>query len=358
MRRMIFHCPVKNEGNPDASQLRPLKMIEAFRQIGYDVAVVYGDGAERKKSIAAIKRSIRGGVKYDFLYSESSTLPTLCTEKHHLPSYPFLDFSFLSFCRRHGIRVGLFYRDIYWRFSFGNDSWKMKCLKPFYIYDLIMYRRLVDVLFLPSKEMLGYIPLCFPGRVEELPPGAGKMSFTKTGMPGQGLNLLYIGGLVPHYDLRMLVKAVSEIPEITFTLCCRKKEWMRVGHFYDGLLSDNIRVVHKSGDELDALYREADLFCIYVKAHEYWKFAVPFKLFESIGHGCPVLASEGTWTADFVSREGIGPVCRYDADELVRLLKELAGNRGKLAEYRKRVTDIAPEHTWQMRCRKVAHLLL
>lgn len=66
MRRMIFHCPVKNEGNPDASQLRPLKMIEAFRQIGYDVAVVYGDGAERKKSIAAIKRSIRGGVKYDF----------------------------------------------------------------------------------------------------------------------------------------------------------------------------------------------------------------------------------------------------------------------------------------------------
>lgn len=333
-------------------------MIEAFRQIGYDVAVVYGDGAERKKSIAAIKRSIRGGVKYDFLYSESSTLPTLCTEKHHLPSYPFLDFSFLSFCRRHGIRVGLFYRDIYWRFSFGNDSWKMKCLKPFYIYDLIMYRRLVDVLFLPSKEMLGYIPLGFPGRVEELPPGAGKMSFTKTGMPGQGLNLLYIGGLVPHYDLRMLVKAVSEIPEITFTLCCRKKEWMRVGHFYDGLLSDNIRVVHKSGDELDALYREADLFCIYVKAHEYWKFAVPFKLFESIGHGCPVLASEGTWTADFVSREGIGPVCRYDADELVRLLKELAGNRGKLAEYRKRVTDIAPEHTWQMRCRKVAHLLL
>ena len=231
MRRMIFHCPVKNEGNPDASQLRPLKMIEAFRQIGYDVAVVYGDGAERKKSIAAIKRSIRGGVKYDFLYSESSTLPTLCTEKHHLPSYPFLDFSFLSFCRRHGIRVGLFYRDIYWRFSFGNDSWKMKCLKPFYIYDLIMYRRLVDVLFLPSKEMLGYIPLGFPGRVEELPPGAGKMSFTKTGMPGQGLNLLYIGGLVPHYDLRMLVKAVSEIPEITFTLCCRKKEWMRVGHF-------------------------------------------------------------------------------------------------------------------------------
>ena len=58
MRRMIFHCPVKNEGAPDASQLRPLKMIEAFRQIGYEVAVVYGNGAERKKSIASIKRSI------------------------------------------------------------------------------------------------------------------------------------------------------------------------------------------------------------------------------------------------------------------------------------------------------------
>lgn len=358
MRRMIFHCPVKNEGNPDASQLRPLKMIEAFRQIGYDVAVVYGDGAERKKSIASIKRSIRDGVKYDFLYSESSTLPTLCTESHHLPSYPFLDFAFFSFCRRHGIRVGLFYRDIYWRFSFGNEKWKMKLLKPLYIYDLIMYRRLVDVLFLPSKEMLGYIPFGFPGRVEELPPGARKLSFSEIDMSGQGLNLLYIGGLVPHYDLRTLVKAVSEIPEITFTLCCRKDEWKRVGHIYDGLISDNIRVVHKSGDEIDDLYREADLFCIYVKTHEYWKFAVPFKLFESVGQGCPILASDGTWTADFVSREGIGPVCRYDADELVRLLKELAGNREKLMEYRKRVLDMAPEHTWQMRCRKVAQVLL
>lgn len=358
MRRMIFHCPMKNMGNPDASQLRPLKMLEAFRQIGYDVAVVYGDGAERKKSIADIKRNIRDGVKYDFLYSESSTLPTLCTEKHHLPSYPFLDFSFLSFCRRHGIRVGLFYRDIYWRFKFGKENRKMKFVYMLYIYDLIMYRRLVDVLFLPSKEMLGYIPFGFPGRVEELPPGTVKRSCPETDMTVRGLNLLYVGGLVPHYDLRMLVKAVSEIPEVTFTLCCRKDEWRHVGHIYDGLLSDNIRVVHKSGDELDALYREADLFCIYVRWHEYWKFAVPFKLFESVGHGCPVLASEGTWTAGFVSREGIGPVCRYDEGELVRLLRELSGNREKLMEYRKRVTDIAPEHTWQMRCRKVAQVLL
>ena len=358
MRRMVFHCSVKNEGNPDASQIRPLKMIEAFRRTGYDVAVVYGDGAERKKRIADIKRDIRAGVKYDFLYSESSTLPTLCTENNHFPSYPFLDFSFFSFCRRHGIRVGLFYRDIYWRFRFGNESWKMKFLKPFYICDLIMYRRLVDVLFLPSKDMLGYIPFGFPGRVEELPPGAGKMSFTETDLPGQGLNLLYIGGLVPHYDLRMLVKAVSEIPEITFTLCCRKKEWMRVGHLYDGLISDNIHIVHKSGDGLEELYRNADLFCIYVKAHEYWKFAVPFKLFEAIGHGVPVLASEGTWTAGFVGSNGIGPVCRYDADELARLLRELPANREKLMEYRKRVMEIAPQHTWEMRCRKVARVLL
>lgn len=36
----------------------------------------------------------------------------------------------------------------------------------------------------------------------------------------------------------------------------------------------------------------------------------------------------------------------------------LARQPGKLIGYRKRVTAIAPEHTWQMRCRKVAHLLL
>ena len=92
-------------------------MLNAFKSIGYNVDIVMGYGKERKYSIGQIKRKIKDGVKYDFMYSESSTEPTILTEKNHIPMFPFLDFGFFSFCKRHGIKIGLFYRDVYWKFD-------------------------------------------------------------------------------------------------------------------------------------------------------------------------------------------------------------------------------------------------
>lgn len=54
---------------------------------------------KEKKKIKKIKSNIKEGIKYDFLYSESSTEPTLLTEKNHIPLYPFLDFGFLKYCK-------------------------------------------------------------------------------------------------------------------------------------------------------------------------------------------------------------------------------------------------------------------
>lgn len=81
-----------------------MKMIEAFKECGYEVVVVEGYGKERKRQIKEIKSNILKGVKYDFLYSESSTMPTLLTEKNHLPLYPFLVFHFLRFARNMGLK--------------------------------------------------------------------------------------------------------------------------------------------------------------------------------------------------------------------------------------------------------------
>ena len=58
----------------------------------------------------------------NFLYSESSTMPTSLTEPHHMPTHPFLDFSFFYFCKRNGIKIGLFYRDIYWKFEIYKEK--------------------------------------------------------------------------------------------------------------------------------------------------------------------------------------------------------------------------------------------
>ncbi|WP_285286043.1 hypothetical protein, partial [Klebsiella pneumoniae] len=74
----------------------------------------------------------------------------------HLPTHPLEDFAFLTRLRRHGIPVGLFYRDVYWKFPlYGEGVPKAKQLvaQAMYRYDLLAYRQCLDVLFLPSLRM-------------------------------------------------------------------------------------------------------------------------------------------------------------------------------------------------------------
>lgn len=89
-KRCIFHIPnYIDKTSKSGSSVRPQMMIKAFEEIGYHVDYVMGYGKERKSQIEKIKRNIRNGVKYEFLYAENSTTPTLLTEKIIFPSIHF-----------------------------------------------------------------------------------------------------------------------------------------------------------------------------------------------------------------------------------------------------------------------------
>lgn len=355
MPKIIFHIPMKiDRTRASASQIRPLKIINAFKTNGYDVDVIEGNGVERRKQIAEIKKNIRSGVQYDFLYSESSTMPTLLTETHHIPIFPFLDFSFFAFCNRHHIKIGLFYRDIYWCFTeTGKENWKQKIARYFYRYDLKKYAQLVDVLFLPSCNMLKYIPFNFPMRIEELPSGLD-LKFVAH-LPQDIIHILYVGGIGEHYNLEMMVRVVSGMSNVKLTVCCRKDEWESVKEDYQSYLSERIRVLHVKGDDLERLYQEADLFNLFVEPSKYWEFAVPFKLFEALGYGCPVLASDGTWVGDFLKKQGGGYVCEYNETALREFLASLS--LSELKEKREIVKTLAKHNTWSMRCEQIKDAL-
>lgn len=354
--RMIFHVPLQIDPMlHSASQIRPAKMLKAFRDIGYSVDVVEGCAADRKRQIAAIERNIRSGIRYDFLYSESSTMPTLLTESHHLPTHPFLDFSFFAFCKRHSIPVGLFYRDIHWCFINKNRDFKQRVAKYFYRYDLAQYTRLLDVLFLPSFEMLRHIPFAFPRKVEELPAGC-ELHTSKPHVFDGCLRLLYVGGIGGIYDMRTLFKAVAQTPGLSLTVCCRPDDWRAVADTYGPLISDNIQIVHKHGSDLDTLYAQADLFAMFF-TNDYTEFAVPYKLFDTMGYSVPVFAPSDTWTGTFVERNGVGLVSDNTIDEVRSALLTLQSNPSLLASCRERMHSMAPSHTWQARARQVADSL-
>ena len=368
--KLIFHIPIKLDCNdPSASQIRPRKLMEAFAALGWEMDVVEGTARERKRKVAAIKAKLRKGERYDFCYSESSTMPTLLTEPHHLPTHPFLDFGLLATCKRYGIPVGLFYRDIHWRFANSGGGLKNRVARLFYRYDLWQYGRLLDVLFLPTMAMLEQVPRRFDCKVAELPAGytGGSLRPAKTIRSASRralpcLRVLYVGGVGGNYNMLPLVKAIGGMESVELTFCCRDYDWELVKNEYEQFLADNINIKHISGEALEEEYQNNDLFAMTMDA-EYIRFAAPFKLFEAIGHHIPILAAEGTWSGDYVERNHIGLTCKNEETAIRERLEELCGDYSAagmphlLQVFRDNLPSVAENNTWQARCHQIADSL-
>lgn len=358
MPRMIFHVP--NKIMPEmksASHIRPLKMLEAFREIGYEVDYVMGDARTRAVQIKEIKDKISSGVVYDFMYSESSTMPTLLTESHHLPTHPFLDFGFFKFVKSAGIRIGLFYRDIYWKFPIYRESvsgFKYHLAVAMYKYDLRKYGEYLDILYLPSLRMAEYLPNELQKISEALPPGYPMTASKEKNI--NGIVMIYVGGIGGLYDLRKFVEIVNDLENIDFTICCRENEWNVYKDNYPKL-NKNIRVVHLSGAELQKEMDKSNLGMLCLEPNEYRDFAVPYKLFEYIGNNLPILSSNGTATAEFVEENKIGFSVDYEENAIRKIFEEIELNPVILEEKIKRIDQIKVNHTWTARAEKVVNEL-
>ena len=248
-KRMIYHHPLPLADNAtSASGIRPVQMKRAFEKLGYEVWDVTGFTKERAHHAADVRHALRHGTRFDFCYSESSTMPMSMTNPNHLPTRPFLDLSLFRTLRRHGIPVGHFLRDIYWRFPDYRQSVafpKREAALLAYQWDMWVLRHHVDHVFLPSPEMAEHVNL---GRTPftALPPGHDYPE--PLDGPTSGLSLFYVGGIGAHYRMHQLVagvrKASSEGIDIRLTLCVRPDDWEAVQHEYADQACPAIRVVH------------------------------------------------------------------------------------------------------------------
>lgn len=354
MKNIIFHCPFPLDYNAkSASGIRPIKMLNAFQSLGYNVDLVVGYSNERSIAIKKIKEKIKNGFSYIFVYSESSTMPTALTDQHHLPLRPFLDFDFFQFLKNKNIKIGLFYRDIYWKFDdYGNNlPWYKKQLALFfYRLDLKMYNNLLDKLYLPSMKMGEYIDVVRKDIMDALPPAHSTSEYiSKPNYTGK-INLLYIGGIGADYKMHKLFNALKKLPNVSLTLCTRESDWLLVKDEY-GSLPDNIDIVHKSGSELDVLYDKSHLAVLFVEPKDYREFAVPFKLYEYIGRNKPIICTSSTLVGEFVAENNIGWVLKYDDKELVDLLSHIG--KADIDIKSEQVLHVKENETWESRARKV-----
>ena len=364
MKRCIFYLPYElDRSAARARMVRPRKMIRAFQDIGYDVFEITGYAAERKRKIAEAKRLIRSGVPFDFTYSEASTMPTLLTEPHHFPTHPFLDFGFFRYLKRHGIPIGLFYPDIYWKFdNYGKELpvWKRLSALKNYELDIREYEKLLDRFYTPNKKACDYLGSeRLTSIAEELPPGADDLtvsprSYEARDFDREPLTVFYVGGLGNQYQLGDLIAAVAQTPRTKLILCCREAEWEKEKASFEPYLNERIEVVHKSGEELEPYYATADLGSLLFSKGVYIGLARPVKAYEYLAHELPVLATEGTASGDYVKEAGIGWTIEYSAKAIAEQLQSCIEQPALLAEKRQRCKEVKPQHTWKARAGQVA----
>jgi glycosyltransferase involved in cell wall biosynthesis len=330
--------------------------------LGYEVDVVSGSAKERLAAIDRIKQNVRAGLKYDFLYSESSTTPTLLTESHHLPTHPFLDFGFFRWFRKNAGPVGLFYRDAHWKFSqYRNNTSGLKSLvgRIFHQLDLVLYLLTVDQIFLPSIEMRRILPSWLQSKVRiGLPAGCEpqKLIETTSKVP---LNLFYVGGVsAPIYDLMPLFRTVMEVgKDVKLTVCCRASEWAKSKARYQDFLGDNVTIVHASGPELEKYYRQADAFVMLRAPHPYLSFAVSYKVFEAVSWGLPLLVDAHEGAVINCMQKGDWGVAVKSEAEAISKLHEWRDNPQVLQNLRARALARIPHESWEARARQVRQML-
>jgi len=361
-----------NEEYISGTMIRPKRMKEAFEKIGYKVYPVIGSSMERAKAISEIKNLINSGHKFEFLYSESANFPTILLDEDHIPRHPFLDFNFFRFVKAHKIPIGLFYRDIYWRFETYKKEvniFKRLISVPLFLYDLFNYKLYVDILFVPSQSFANYIPISFDKKkLYPLPPGCTipdkqNYSYIKT---QNFLRVLYIGNIAPpDYDISILFKIAKYFEtskKINFLISCPADSWNKWSSYYlsivDGKMPLNMSLFHKKPEELDDLYFNSDLFFIPIN-DEYSKIASKIKFYEAIGYGVPVLVAVNgeSELGNFVKRENVGWVVEYSEEKVMQFLSYILSNPQEVKVKKENVIKIREKHTWEERARLVAHLL-
>lgn len=362
-KRCIFYLPYKmDEIGNGARMVRPLKMINAFKNIGYEVFVIQGYSSERKKLIKRLKQNISSGIKYDFMYTESSTEPTLLTNPNHYPTHPFMDFSFFKYIKKQGIKIGLFYCDIYWKFkSYGSQ---LSTLKKYiaiknYEYDIRNYEKLLDVFYVSDVGVSKYIDSEYLISImTELPPGADNInsnskSYKSRDFKKNPLKVFYVGGLGAHYQIKKLIQAVAETKHCEATICCRKQEFEKEKKGFEELLNESITIIHKSGTELDDYYMSSDIGSLLFEDSIYMSMAKPVKAYEYIANELPIISTRGTAIGEIVEKNNLGFNIDYEVDAIKQILNMIIDTPFILDEYKTNCALFKEKNLWECRARRV-----
>jgi len=325
MNKVVIYFPYPLRDANSGSSVRPLKMLKAFREFtnknDLELIEIYGISKERKMKIKEFKSNTNPNDVL-FCYMENSTLPVWLTDKDHLPRTPLLENDFLRYLKKSNIPIGLFYRDIYWKFDdiYPLKGYKRSIMRKIYQAELLLYKKYVTHFFLPSMEMNKYTN--FPiERMSSLPPGGENLLEYQNNKQNNILNIIYVGAISESQGLTDMLQATEDIYRVNnnvkLHLVCREDEFKQyIEVFSNKSEKPWLIVYHAFGDQLQSIYNLADVAIIPRRKNIYHDFAVPVKLFEYISYGLPIISTNCDAQAKIIEKHELGIIVKDNVESL------------------------------------------
>ncbi|MBS4190235.1 glycosyltransferase [Bacillus sp. FJAT-49705] len=366
MKSVLLYYPFEVAENANSgSKLRPKEILKAFQQWGarekVDILLLSGNSTARD----ALFEEWRAAGKLDnlwFCYMENQTIPFWLTDKGHIPKKPFVDKKVMKYLKQRHVPIGVFYRDVYWKFDelYPLKGVKKSVMKAIYRMEERFYNKYCRVIFLPSDAMGKYVDI--QKEKISLPPGGKDMKVVRKEKVSQISQGLYVGGINNEdYGLFLLLDALElankqeKVSELT--VVCRKDEYKQLPEEKKARLTElGVEVKHVSGEALNDLYREMDFAYIPRFRSTYNDFAVPVKLVEYLSNGLPVVATYCQAQKEIIEADGYGIICEDKAEDMARAIQEMARNA---ANYRENIQNtFVQKHSWLARVEKVKEALV
>lgn len=340
------------------SAVRPFRMLEAFKNLGYDVKVL--EGATGKKNIKQRRKNVKATIKWiqnhdvDICYVEPPSGPFFCT----------LDLKLLTILKKKKIPIGLFYRDAYWKFpnfvytKGFKEKVKAKIICKMQKRDWKVFENTCKCIYFPSGLLASYF---VKDDILTLPPGCQLEKNEKARENNNLKSAIYVGGATEQYGIYLLLDSFNRINanglKVQLICVCPKNEWNLLPIKYREYEKKSwIKIFHiSSGKTLDNIYKQVDFSIIPRLKSEYTDLAMPIKLFEYLSKCKPVISTNCTESAQFIEKNGIGIIVEDNVESLVMGINKIISDQDGYNLLLENCAKTRAENTWEERVKKVVH---
>lgn len=368
MKTVLLYYPFQLAENANSgSKLRPKKIHGAFLEWGkknsVKVLLLSGHSTERDRLFA--KWKVEG--KLDnllFCYMENQTIPFWLTDPGHKPKKPLIDSKVMKFLKRNHVPVGIFYRDVYWKFDelYPLKGIKKTAMRSIYRLEEKFYEKYCEIIFLPSEAMGKYVNI--HKQMVALPPGGTQVDVKRSleGSRSSASQGLYVGGINnEEYGLFLLLDALEIVNKqgtvCDLTVVCREDEYSKLPEVKRSRLTGlGVIIKHISGNDLNVLYGKMDFAFIPRYKSTYNDFSVPVKLVEYLSYHLPIVATNCEAQKEIIEADQYGIVCEDNPESMAEAIFEMSRNAKKF-EMNIKQTFIE-KHSWLSRVEKIKDCLL